>query len=110
MKELHKDSVVRGHHVYKSIWTPVIGEELNLECKESNKHDEYAVAVRKNGETVGHMPHSFSRISWYFLKNAREIRCVITGKRKHGLGLEVPCTYTFIRSAWMIQKLSKKMK
>ena len=53
MKELRKDSVVRGHHIYKSILTPVIGEELNLECEESNEHDEYAVAVRKNGETVG---------------------------------------------------------
>ena len=30
-----------------------IGKELNLECEESNKHDEYVVAVRKNGETVG---------------------------------------------------------
>ena len=42
---------MRGHHVYKSVWTPV-GEELNLEHEESNEHDEYAVAVRKNGETV----------------------------------------------------------
>ena len=109
MKELRKDSVVRGHHVYKSVWAPVIDEKLNLEREELNKH-EYAVAVRKNGETVGHVPRSFSRISWYFLKNAGEIQCVITGKRKHRLGLEVPCTYTFIGSAWMIQKLSKKLK
>ena len=41
---------MRGHHVYKSVWTPV-GEELNLEHEESNEH-EYAVAVRKNGKTV----------------------------------------------------------
>lgn len=110
MKELRKDSVVRGHHVYKSVWTPVIGEELYLEPEESNEHDEYAVAVRKDGETIGHVPRSFSRISWYFLKHAGEIRCVITGKRKHGLGLEVACTYTFVGSAWLIQKLSKRLK
>ena len=73
MKELHKDSVVRGHHVYKSVWAPVIDEELNLEREKSNEH-EYAVAVRKNGETR-HMPRSFSRISLYFLKNAGEIQC-----------------------------------
>ena len=41
MKELRKDSVVRGHHVYKTVWTPVIGGELNLEREESNEHDEY---------------------------------------------------------------------
>ena len=23
-----KESVVRGHHIYKTVWTPVIGEEL----------------------------------------------------------------------------------
>ena len=30
MKELWKDSVVRSHHVYKSVWTPVIGEKLYI--------------------------------------------------------------------------------
>ena len=25
------DSVVCGHHVYKSVWSPVIGEQLVLE-------------------------------------------------------------------------------
>ena len=24
-----KDSVVRGHHVYKTVWRPVIGQEDN---------------------------------------------------------------------------------
>ena len=65
MKELRKDSVVRGHHVYKSVWTHVIDEELYLESEESNEHNEYAVAIRKDGKTVGHVPHSFSHISWY---------------------------------------------
>ena len=26
-----KESVVRGHHIYKTVWTPVIGEELPVE-------------------------------------------------------------------------------
>ena len=63
MKELRKDSmtvvrahhvyVVRGHHVYKSVRTPVIGEELYLKPEESNEHNECAVVVRNDGETVG---------------------------------------------------------
>ena len=77
--ELRKDSVVAGHHVNKFVWTTVIGEELYLEPEESNEHDEYAVTVRKVGKTVGHTPCSFSRISWYVLKHAGEIRCVIPG-------------------------------
>jgi hypothetical protein len=33
---LRVDSVVRGHHVDKSIWTPVIGEELSVEPENGN--------------------------------------------------------------------------
>ena len=43
----------------KSVWTPVIGDELYLEPEELSEHDEYAVAVRKDSENVGYMPHSF---------------------------------------------------
>ena len=43
--ELHVDRVVRGHHVYKSIWTPVLGEELSVEPENGNEHDRYAMSV-----------------------------------------------------------------
>ena len=42
------DSVVRGHHVYKTVWTPVIGEQLHLEKESGNPHDDFAVAVIKD--------------------------------------------------------------
>ena len=48
-------SVNRGHHtciIYKSIWTPFIGEELVVEAEESNEH---AVAVMKDSCVVGHV-------------------------------------------------------
>ncbi len=33
------DSVVRGHHVYKRIWTPTVGEQLQkLACSEQEAH------------------------------------------------------------------------
>ena len=34
-----KASVVKGHHVYKSIWTPVIGQELQFKPEDDNEHD-----------------------------------------------------------------------
>ena len=34
-----KASVIRGHHIYKSVWTPLLGEEL------AEEHNEHAVAV-----------------------------------------------------------------
>ena len=36
------DSVIHGHHVYKDVWTPYVGEELPLEQERGNSHDFYA--------------------------------------------------------------------
>ncbi len=102
-----KESVVRGHHIYKSSWTPVLGEELLLKREEGNQHDEYAVAVLRNGAVVGHMPRCISRVSWFFLRRGGKISCKITGKRKLGVGLEVPCVYMYTGSARMARKLSR---
>ena len=46
-----KASAIRGHHLYKSIWTMVIREELHvlLKAEDWNEHDNHAVAVMKNG-------------------------------------------------------------
>ena len=38
-------SVVRGHHVYKKVWTPYVGEMLALQREIGNMHDWFAVAV-----------------------------------------------------------------
>ena len=35
---------MKGHHVYKSAWTPVIREELALEA-DDNEHGNYVVVV-----------------------------------------------------------------
>ena len=41
------DSVIHGHHIYKAIWEPVNGEELNTERKTGNPYDSLAVVVTK---------------------------------------------------------------
>ena len=89
MEEFTIDSVVRGHHVYKSIWTPRVGEVLPTEVEDDNDEDVYAIAVLRGSVVVGHVPRTFSRIFYFFI-----VRCEITGRRKFGVGLEVPCTYT----------------
>ena len=53
-----KMSVIRGHHIYKSIRTPIIGEELVLEAQDDNEHDKHAVGVMKDGCVIGHVPRS----------------------------------------------------
>ncbi len=56
---------VRGHHIYKRIWTPQVGERLETFCEEDNEHDKYAVAVHVNLENcatvVGHIPREMTR-------------------------------------------------
>ena len=48
-------SCMRGHHVYKNVWTPALGNEL--ECRRGdNDFDRYAVAVLRRGVVVAHLP------------------------------------------------------
>ena len=63
------------------------------------------MAVMKDGYIVGHLPRSLSKVSWFFLKRGGRITCRITGKRKLGIGLEVPCVYLYSASPKMITKL-----
>ena len=42
------ESVIRGYHEYKSIWSdPMLGEELECKRESGNSHDTHAVAVIK---------------------------------------------------------------
>ena len=80
-----KTSMIRGHHIYKSTWTPFIWEELVVKAEAGNEHDEHAVAVMKDGCVIGHVPRCISRVSWFFPKRGGHILCRVTGKRKLGL-------------------------
>ena len=60
--ELSVESVIRGHHVFKSIWTPFIGEILPLKVEDGNVHDTHTVAVSKNDNTVGYAPRQLSKV------------------------------------------------
>ena len=52
---LLKESVIRGHHVFKDVWTPRVGEILRIGKEAGNTHDQRAVAVLKADRTiVGH--------------------------------------------------------
>ena len=88
------ESIVRGHNVYKSVWTPFNGEILPLSIEDGNEHDSFAVAVLKDTVIVGHAPRELSRVFYFFLRHDGSINAEITGHRKFGCGLEVPCWYT----------------
>ena len=97
-------SAIRGHHVYKSMWPPFVGEHLEIERENSNAHHRFAIAVIKVCPTritptiIGHFPREISNIIWHFLSCGREGKCVpvVAERRRHSSlvqgGLEVPCS------------------
>lgn len=90
-------SYVRGHHVYCQLgWTPVIGELLTLKRQPDNGYDNYAVAVVKNEDVVGHIPKTISRlVSHFLMKDGHSAFCEHRVNRGVQLGVEVPCIYRF---------------
>ena len=100
-------SVIRGHHIYKSVWTPSIGETLALQVDAENEHDAYAVGIVKDSAVVGHAPREVSRIFYYFLQHGGSINAEITGHRKFGHGLEIPCCYTLTAKPKYIKQAKK---
>ena len=74
-------SAVRGHHVYKDVWNPVLQEELPTQQEQGNPEDRYAISVMKAGIIVGHVPKEISKICWKFIDREGTITCKITGRR-----------------------------
>ena len=76
---------MRGHHVYKTTWSPAIGQVLQVGAEDSNAYDTYAVATCLRDTVVGHMPRELSRIAWHFLQHNGHISCeiIFTGRRKY---------------------------
>ena len=104
------ESVIRGHHVYKTMWTPIVGELLQLALENGNAHDVYAVTVLKNACTVGHVPREISRIFYFFLSHDGTIEAEVVGHRKKGHGLEVPCWYTLNGKPKYIKRAKKLLE
>ena len=107
VREYSWESVIRGHHVYKAIWMPKIGEILKCKQERGNPEDLYAVSVLKDDTIVGQVPREKSRVVWYFLEHDGTVTCQVIDGRKHGKGLEVPCMYRFTRKKRKIEKLRK---
>ena len=90
-------SKIRGYHVYKEVWSAVVGETLACHRETRNLIDPYAVAVMRSGEVVGYVPHSISTFCSLFIELGGNIMCEATGNRQYSddLGLELHCKLVF---------------
>ena len=104
--EINFRTIIRGHHVYKNIWTSSLGQVLKAkpdERKEAMGYDKYSIGVFKQSEEddsqlilVGHAPVELSRILNQYLKadEGSSIYVEVTGKRKREVGLVVPAKFS----------------
>lgn len=93
------DTVIRGYHVYKDIWTAAVREILVCRRETDNLHDRFALAVCRGGDIVGHVPKKISSICSVFLRSGT-INCEVTGSRQYSSdleqgGLEISCKLNF---------------
>ena len=105
-------SVVRGYHVYQTVWDAVVGEMLVCAMERTNPYDRFAVGVYRNDSLVGHVPRKFSAACSLFLRRGSVILCEVIGGRSysHDLpqgGLEIPCVYVFQGDETDISKIKK---
>ena len=111
-------SHIKGYHVYKAVWSPLIGESLLCEREPDNPIDKYAVCVKKEKKIVGHLPFGksgkFAKTIFYFLRADEVNLCklVVTGKSVNfgdGEGMQVPCKLTLIGTEKCIDVLKKHL-
>ena len=114
-------SVARGHHVYKKIWKPVIGETLVCQHHtrgEAKQYNEFAVGIylvdnQGNGQKlVGHVPIKLSFLLCKFLtRDSCILKFSPAGARMLEDGLVVRGTFSaFCKSRTMNNILKTELE
>ena len=75
--------MIRGYHIYKDICTPTIGKTLHTRRETDNDHDDFAVAVTKDGTIVGHVPRTISIPYDLFIEKGGIISCIVMGPSQY---------------------------
>jgi hypothetical protein len=63
------ESTVRGRHVYKTLWNPVVGHVLHIQSEDSNTYDRFAVATHLRASSFQSVasPEHFGQRYWLLL-------------------------------------------
>ena len=82
---------MRGHYIYKRVWCSAIGEVLQLSQEEDDTHYRFAVMRVEGRAHCRPCPPLAYTHGLALLKAQSEVTCEVIGRRKFGIGLEVPC-------------------
>ena len=79
--ETEVPNCMRGYHVCKDGWAAAVGELLTCSREPTNASDRYAVAVIKDGTTIGHvhLPRKTCKACSVFLRIGGLISYKVTG-------------------------------
>ena len=70
---LDLETFIKGHHMYKDIWTPKQGKQLDVLMKPDNRMDKFALCVKIIETIVGHLTKGtagrFARTIFYLLRS-----------------------------------------
>ena len=45
-------NVIKVHHIYEAIWTPTMAEELSVQYKDDNRHNEHIIIPMKDDQII----------------------------------------------------------
>ena len=75
------ESIICGHHIFKEIWTPHIGEFCYVRKEAGTFMIGTQLLCSKQMRQVGHVPREVSRAFWHYLGHGGKISYEITGSR-----------------------------
>ena len=110
-------SKIKGYHVYKSVWTPTLQEQVYEEIEPLSPVDKYAVAVKKDEKVAGHLPlgenGKLAKTLFGFLRADPYGKCntTVTGKAVNlgdGDGMQVPCILHLSGQKSMVEILKQQ--
>lgn len=111
------EAVIRGYHVYKTIWDARLGQFLSCKQEPGNIHDPYVVSVliHVDGVFVGHVPRSISSLCYSFLRRNGTLTCEVISSKQYSAdlpqgGLQIPCKLIFDGEVNLIDKVRILLK
>ena len=102
-KEFTVQCCIRGYHTYQAQWNAEVGAKLNT-ARDTRPaalvEDKYAIAVKHDEQTVGHVPKFLSKLTFFFLKHVGKVIIKVNGPKRYSVdlkqgGMEVPAEFCF---------------
>ena len=72
---------IRGYHYYKTVWNPIINEQLDCDWEFGNVYDRFAIKVQTPDSTiVGHLPMELSRGTQFLMGRGAGVVAEVTSR------------------------------